>query len=101
MYMYDLPLVCNSNMKPNVVPFWNTNFNFKSDWPGTWSFKFTQGQGLPKYYFLLMFNGNIWHNQAPLEDIWPQHLSDLDYDLSRSLKVKYDGASGVPYMVSY
>ncbi len=35
---------------------------------------------------LLMFNGNIWPNSAPLQDISFQNLSDLDIDLSRSLK---------------
>ncbi len=38
-----------------------------------------------------MFNGNIWTNSAPLQDIRLQNLSDLDFDLSSSLKVKLDG----------
>ena len=37
-----------------------------------------------------MFNSNIWPNSATLRDIRPQNLSDLDFDFSRSLKVKCD-----------
>ncbi len=48
--------------------------------------------GLPIYGFLLMFNSNIGPNQAPLRDIRLQNLCDLDFDLSRSLKVKSSGA---------
>ena len=42
-----------------------------------------------------MFNGNIWSNSAPLRNIRLQNLSDLDFDISRSLKVKCDGAIGL------
>ena len=52
--------------------------------------------GLPIYGFLLMFNGNIVPNCAPLRDIRLQNLSDLDLDLSRSLKVKCVSAIGLP-----
>ena len=40
-----------------------------------------------------MFNINIWPNSAPLEDITCirlRNLSDLEFDLSRLLKVKCD-----------
>ncbi len=37
-----------------------------------------------------MFNSNIWPNSAPLQDIRLQNLSDLEFDLLRSLKVKCD-----------
>ena len=37
------------------------------------------------YAFLLMFNGNIWPNSAPLQDTKFQNLSDLDFDLFRSI----------------
>ncbi len=33
---------------------------------------------------------------APLLDISLRNVSDLDFDLSRSLKVKYNGAVGLP-----
>ncbi len=40
--------------------------------------------------FLLMFNSNIWPNSPPLPDIRLSNVSDLEFDLSRSLKVKCD-----------
>ncbi len=43
-----------------------------------------------------MVNSNIWPNSAPLWDIRLCNLSDLDFDLSRSLKVKCEGANGLP-----
>ncbi len=38
-----------------------------------------------------MLNSNITLNSAPLQDTRLRNLSDLDFDLSRSLKVKCDG----------
>ncbi len=43
-----------------------------------------------------MFNSNIWPNSAPLQDIRLQNLSDLEFYLLRSLKVKCDGVIGLP-----
>ena len=34
--------------------------------------------------------------KAPLRDIRLRNLGDLDFDLSRSMKVKYKGAIGLP-----
>ena len=34
---------------------------------------------------------NIWTNSAPLQDIRLSNLSDLNFDLSRSVKVRCDG----------
>ena len=42
-----------------------------------------------------MFNSNIWPNSTPLQDIRLQNLSDLEFDLSRSLKVKCDDVIGL------
>ena len=42
-----------------------------------------------------MVNSNIGPNSAPLRDIRLWNLSDLDFDLSRSLKVKSNGAVGL------
>ncbi len=43
-----------------------------------------------------MFNGNIWPNSAaPLQETKLQNLRDLDFDLSRSFKVKCDGVIGL------
>ena len=75
------------------------------EWPWLkllWSFRVTQGQISPGaielaiYAFLLMVNSNILPNLVPLRDIRPQNISDLDFDLSRSLKVKCDGALALP-----
>ncbi len=55
--------------------------------------------GLPIYGFLLMFNSNIRPNSAPLRDITCirlQNLGDLEFDLSRSLKVICDSVIGLP-----
>ncbi len=43
-----------------------------------------------------MFNSNIGPKWAPLRDIRLQNLGDLDFDLSRSVKVKCDSAIGLP-----
>ncbi len=43
-----------------------------------------------------MVNSNIWSNSAPLQYIRLQNLSDLEFDLSRSLKVKCDSVIGLP-----
>ncbi len=38
-----------------------------------------------------MFNTNIWPNSAPLQDIRPRNMGDLEFGLSGSLKDKcYD-----------
>ncbi len=49
----------------------------------------------PIYRFLLMFNSTIWPNSAPLRDIRLINRSDLELDLSRSLKVKCYGNTGL------
>ena len=51
--------------------------------------KYNHTIGFP-YGLLLLFNSNIWPISAPLRDIRLQSLSDLNFDLSRSLKVKCD-----------
>ncbi len=42
-----------------------------------------------------MFNSNLWPNSAPLRDRRLQNQSDLEFDLSRSRKIKYDGVIGL------
>ncbi len=49
----------------------------------------------PHTFFLLMLNTSIWLNFAPLRDMF-QNLSDLDFDISMSLKVKCDRVTGLP-----
>ncbi len=48
------------------------------------------------YGFLLMANGNILPNSARVREIRLWKPSDLDVDLSRSLKDKCDGVIGLP-----
>ena len=43
----------------------------------------------------MMVNSNIGPNLASLRDIRLQNLSYLDFDLSRSLKLKIDGVIGL------
>ncbi len=45
---------------------------------------------------MLMVNGNIGPNFSFTRY---QALSDLDFDLSRSLKVKYNGVIGFPHTI--
>ena len=54
--------------------------------------------GLSMYGFLLLFNSNIiiWPNMAPLQDTSLPSLSDLEFDLSRSLNVKSNSAARLP-----
>ena len=42
-----------------------------------------------------MVNSNIWPNLTRLQDIRLCNPFDLDFDLSRSLKVKTDGVIGL------
>ena len=42
-----------------------------------------------------MFNSNIGPNWAPLRNWRLHNLGDLDFDLSRSLKVRSNGAIGL------
>ncbi len=57
--------------------------------------------GLTICGFLLMVNSNIWHSTALLRGISLQNMNDLEFDLSRSLKVKSNGAVELPIMTSY
>ncbi len=51
--------------------------------------------GLSIYAFLLTFGSDIWPNSAPLQDIRLRNLSDLEFDLLRSLKVQCDIVIGL------
>ncbi len=42
-----------------------------------------------------MFNSNKWPSSAPLQDRRLRNMSDLEFDLSRSLKVKCDDVIGL------
>ncbi len=48
--------------------------------------------GISIYGFLLMVNSNIESYLAPLQDKGIWNSSDLEFDLSMSLKVKCEGA---------
>ena len=50
----------------------------------------------PHVVFTLMFNSNIWLNSAPLQDIKLRNFNDPEFDLTRSLKVKCHGTTGLP-----
>ncbi len=47
------------------------------------------------YRFPLIFISNLGPNHALLRYVRLQNLSDLEFDLSRSLKVKCDGEIGL------
>ncbi len=73
----------------------------KSCWPWLWpsmslKVKCEGAVDLP-YDFLLMFNSNIVPNKAPLPYISIQNsMSDLEFDISRSLEVKSNDRVGLP-----
>ncbi len=46
--------------------------------------------GLLIHDFLLMFNSNIWSSYGPKENIRLQNVSNLEFGLSGTLKVKCD-----------
>ncbi len=48
------------------------------------------------YGFRLTINSSIGPNQAPLQDIRLPNPIDLEFDHSRTLKVKSNGAVGLP-----
>ena len=48
-----------------------------------------------------MCNSNVWPNAAPLQEIRLRNLSDLDFDLSMSLKIKWMVSLDTPYMIPY
>ena len=51
---------------------------------------------LPIYDFLFVFSSNIWLNHLRSEVYTGlQNLSDFDFDLTRSQKVKIDDAVGL------
>ncbi len=52
--------------------------------------------GLSTYAFLWICNSIKWPNSAHFRDIMLRNPSDLDLDLSRSLKVKSDSVIGLP-----
>ncbi len=60
--------------------------HLKSQWPWLWPFRVTQGQMSRCYW-----TGDIWLHYKRL---W--NLSDLEFDHSSSLKVKSNGAVGLP-----
>ena len=45
-------------------------------------------------FFYCFILSNIWTNSAPSRDIRLRNLSGLDFDLSRSLRVKHDSVIG-------
>ena len=74
----------------NLISFKRYNL-LKYEWPWHCPFKVTEVKcnhtnGLTIYAFQLMFNSNIWSNSAPLKDMRLRNLSDLDIELSRSLR---------------
>ncbi len=59
------------------------------------------GLAIYMYGFLLMVNTNIGPNLAPLRDVKVCNQGHLNFGLSKSLKVKSNGAVGLPIMHSY
>ncbi len=45
------------------------------------------------------FKNNMWPNSAPFLDISPQNLNDIDFDLSKPLKIKSNGAVGYDFLL--
>ncbi len=98
--IFDFLLMFNSNIWPETAPLRDIRLRSLSDLEFDFSrslkVKCDSVIGLPIYAFLLMFNtnSNIWLSSAPLQDIRLWNLSDLQFHLSRSLKVECDGVIG-------
>ncbi len=86
----------NSNICPNSATLWCA-ICFESDleFDHSRSLKVKCDDIIALYAFLLMFNGNIWPNSTPLQDIRLRNLSDLEFDLSRSFNVKCESVIGL------
>ncbi len=84
--------------KSNIVPNFTRYKASKSEWPWLEPFKvkYDSAIELPIYGFLLLFYRNVWPNSATLQDIRLWNVRDLEFDLSRSLKVKCDSVTGLP-----
>ncbi len=54
-----------------------------------------------QYMVSLVFNGNIWPSSAALRDVSLQNLSDIDSDLSGSLRINVIASMDSAYMFSY
>ena len=102
-------LMVNTNIGPNSarlrdIGLWNIG-DLDFDLSRSLKVKCKSAIGLLIYGFLLMVNSNLWPNSAPLRDtrLWSVgdldfdlKLADLDFYLSRSLKVKCEGVIGLP-----
>ncbi len=95
-------LMANSNIRANSVPLRDIKA-LKSQWP--WldldlsrSLKIKRDGviGLIIYGSLLMINSNIGTNLTPLQEMTLLYLSDPNFDLSMSLKVKSNSAFNSP-----
>ncbi len=76
------------------------SYHLKSNRPWLWPYRVTQGQiwchWTPHIWFPINGYSNIWPNSVYLRDITLCNLSDIDFDLSRSLKGKCDCVIGLP-----
>ncbi len=111
--LYAFLLMFNSNLWRNSAPLQDIRLRNLSDLEFDLSMslngKCDSVIGLLIYAFLLMFNSNIWCISARLQDIYmaskscqvlcqvllSSSLRELDFDLSRSLKIKCDGVIGL------
>ncbi len=68
----------------------------KTRGPWTLALCFTPAIGMANDNFLQTCFIVTWPNSAPLRNIRVRNLSEPDFDLSRSLKVKCDSVFGLP-----
>ncbi len=90
-----------SNLWPNLAHLRDIRLRNLSD--PTWTFQGQIPQSqiwwshlTPNNDFLLVFNNNIWPNSALLWDMTLKYISNLEFDLSMSLKVKSNSVVGFP-----
>ena len=99
-------LMFNSNIWPKSYGLFARYNASKTEWHWLWPLNVTQGHmwqchWTPIYGFPLLFNSNICPILAPLRDIGFQNLSDIDTDLSRSLRSNVIASMDSPYMLPY
>ncbi len=99
--IYGFLLMFNSNIWPSSAPLRDIRLQSLSDLDCELSRSLRVkcnsviGLSIHVYAFLLMFNNNIWPSSAPLRDKRLRNLSNLEFDISRSLKVICDDVTGL------
>ncbi len=91
-------LMSNTTSKYIFTEYWSSIIQYLNDLSRSLKVNSIGAIKLPLYGFLFMFNCNIVSNWAPFQHIRVWNLDDVGFDLSGSLKVKYQCANWTPYI---